>query len=73
MILDNMMRDARDVPSVAGTAWAAYNGVSEYADHGMKYKGSPDERANRRLESVWFGRADELKQTALDNAIALCG
>ncbi len=37
-------------PPVLGTLWAAYNGVTEYVDHAMKYGD-----AERRLNAIWFG------------------
>ena len=55
-----------------GSAWAAYNAVSETADHGSysKFKrGDTDTRASRRFESVIAGDADELKQTAFNMAL----
>ncbi len=48
-----------------GTGWAAFNAVTEAADHGKlggRYIGNEDEKASRRLESVVDGRADEVKQ-----------
>jgi len=36
---------------VAGTLWAAYNGVTEYVDHRAGQQQTPE----RRLNSVWFG------------------
>jgi phage/plasmid-like protein (TIGR03299 family) len=39
-----------DVKGVAGTLWAAYNGVAEFVDH-REIRSNSD----RRLNSVWFG------------------
>ena len=41
-----------------GTLWGAFNCVTEYTDHWTK--GNPD----ARLESIWFGRGEELKLKA---------
>jgi phage/plasmid-like protein (TIGR03299 family) len=51
---------------IEGTAWAAYNAVSQYVDHQMRV-GSPE----ARLNSVWFGAGDRLKQHAFARALQL--
>jgi phage/plasmid-like protein (TIGR03299 family) len=54
-----------------GTAWKALNAVTEYADHGKtRYRGTPEERSSRHLESVLGGERDDLKQTALQTALS---
>lgn len=54
-----------------GTAWAAYNAVSEHADHApTRQRGSDADRMSRRWESVLVGDADEMKQLAWANALA---
>ena len=59
-----------DIPGVAGTAWHAFNGLAEFCDFDMKAKGqSVDE--SRRIQSILFGTAAELKQRAFDEAMAL--
>jgi phage/plasmid-like protein (TIGR03299 family) len=60
-ILDNHDRDP-----AAGTAWGAYNAVSQYADHQKKYQS-----ADSRLASVWFGAGNDLKQAAYSAALAM--
>ncbi len=40
-----------------GTLWAAYNGIIEMLDHESTYK-----NRYHRLESVWFGDAQQTKQ-----------
>lgn len=42
-----------------GTLWGAYNSVTEYTDHLMA-----DANPTRRLESIWFGRGEQLKRKA---------
>jgi phage/plasmid-like protein (TIGR03299 family) len=54
----------RDV--ARGTAWGAYNAVSQYVDHDKKYQS-----ADSRLNSVWFGAGNDLKQDAYAAALAL--
>jgi hypothetical protein len=50
-------------PDVKGTLWAAYNGVTELADHQLATG-----RASRRLESIWFGESHTIKARALTAA-----
>ncbi len=45
-----------------GTLWGAFNCVSEYTDHRME--GDP----GSRLESMWFGRGEQLKLKAFQLA-----
>lgn len=48
-----------DKTGVAGTLWAAYNGVTEYVDHHpIKSIGE------RRLQSIWFGNGYYVKARA---------
>jgi phage/plasmid-like protein (TIGR03299 family) len=42
-----------------GTLWGAFNSVAEYTDHIM-----PDEDSSMRLNSIWFGRKEQLKLKA---------
>lgn len=42
-----------------GTVWGAWNSVAEYADHLMS-----DEDSSRQLDSMWFGRGEQLKARA---------
>jgi phage/plasmid-like protein (TIGR03299 family) len=59
-----------DQPGVRGTAWAAYNAVTEYVDHHRPGRGHGDrERASRRLDSIWFGTGARLKERAWDLAL----
>jgi len=48
-----------ELPGVRGTAWGAYNAVTEYVDH---YQGSDDRRESNAL----FGRGAVIKETALE-------
>lgn len=53
------------VPAIRGTAWQAYNAVSEYLthDHGRD--------AESRLASQWFGQSAKINTRALQAALAL--
>lgn len=45
---------------VAGTLWAAYNGVAEYVDYRRYAKATE----NRQLEAIWFGDGYSIKARA---------
>lgn len=49
---------------VAGTLWAAFNGVTEWQDH-RKSRQNP----NQRLSSSWFGGAYQMKSRAFGVAV----
>jgi phage/plasmid-like protein (TIGR03299 family) len=53
-----------------GTAWAAYNAFTEFADHYKVVRSGDGDKAQQesRLEAIWFGTALSMKQNAL-NAI----
>ena len=63
--------EGQRMPGVAGTLWAAYNGVTEYADHRQSKEQTPD----RRLNSIWFGEGYLAKARAyrVANAMARAG
>jgi phage/plasmid-like protein (TIGR03299 family) len=46
-----------------GTFWGAFNSVAEYTDHLMS-----GEDQNTRLNSIWFGRGEQLKLKAFSLA-----
>lgn len=54
-----------NIPGVAGTAWGAYNAVTEYLTH--ERGANPD----TRLDSLWFGNGRTLNQRALDYALEM--
>jgi phage/plasmid-like protein (TIGR03299 family) len=63
-----------DRPGVRGTAWAAYNAVTEYVDHHRPARGPGDpDRSSRRLDSIWFGSGARRKAAAWDLAQVLAG
>jgi phage/plasmid-like protein (TIGR03299 family) len=47
--------------AIRGTAWAAFNAVTEYADHYTRIR---EETPEKRVESNLFGRSDALKAAA---------
>ena len=68
----NLDHASNTLPGISGTAWAAYNSVSQWADHQSVVRGQTElQWADSRLASVWFGAAAEFKQRAFDAAVAL--
>lgn len=62
----------QDLPGIRGTAWAAWNAVTELADHHQPTRGqNARTRADRRLTSTWFGAGSRLKQRAFELALDL--
>jgi phage/plasmid-like protein (TIGR03299 family) len=55
-----------DMPRVAATLWAAYNGVTEYIDFHRHPAGGKS-----WLDSVWFGPGAKIKSRALVSALNL--
>jgi hypothetical protein len=53
------------IPGVEGTLWGAYNGVTEYIDHGQKF-GSLE----RNVASIWFEDGYLRKARAYETAVA---
>jgi phage/plasmid-like protein (TIGR03299 family) len=71
-LLESYHSPSNEALGIAGTAWAAYNAVSGWADHESTVRGKSDlERADNRLNSVWFGSANDLKQDAYAAALQL--
>ena len=59
------------LPGIRGTAWAAYNSVTQYVDHyRTTYK---TEDRTRKLRSIWFGNGAIVKERALDIALEEIG
>lgn len=62
----------QDIPDIAGTAWALYNGVTELIDHHANAGSKRDDADDMRLNSIWFGSGAAFKQTALDTISEVC-
>ena len=54
-----------EIPGAKGTAWALYNGATEYLSY---VKGRTQDT---RLDSLWFGTGKDLNQRAFDSALEL--
>lgn len=52
-----------DLPGMAGTLWAAYNGVTEFIDHGKTKRD-----AAGHLDHIWFGDGSAVKARAFEVA-----
>ncbi len=54
-----------DLPSIRGTYWTAYNGLSEYLTYNR------GRSADNRLNSLWFGEGLNANRHALEVALAM--
>ena len=55
-----------NLDAAKGTAWGLLNAVTEFVDHHRRARSQ-----DNRLDSAWFGQGAILKQTALEEAVAL--
>ena len=70
----NFDNDTNSLPGMKGSAWAAFNAVSQWADHQRHFRGKAElARAENRLDSVWFGSSHDLKQAAYTAALEWAG
>ncbi len=53
-----------DNPKIQGTAWQAFQGISQYVDYEKPVKGQGNR--DRRLTSAWFGSGAKVKSKAWD-------
>jgi len=58
-------------PAIEGSAWAAWNAVTEEQDHGRRYKGTEQERKESRFTSVMSGASEKIKQSSLELAMEI--
>lgn len=56
----------QNIKTAKGTAWGLLNAVTRWADHERKAASR-----DTRMQSAWFGSAARIKDTALDEALAL--
>jgi len=60
------------LPGVKGTAWGAFNAVTEYLDHYTTIKGGKGISAEeKQLNSVWFGTVADKTQRAFDETLKI--
>lgn len=68
VLADILERYETERCSPAGSAWAAYNAVSEHADHYKAQRGPRDGRDERLMERILIGSGDDMKQVAWSKA-----
>ena len=56
-----------DLPSIRGTYWSAYNGISEWLTY------SRGRSEDSRLNSLWFGAGALINRHALEAALDMAG
>ena len=54
-----------------GTVWGAYQAVTEFITHESGKSKDPTEAARKRLESMWWGQAQETINLAHTAALAI--
>jgi hypothetical protein len=67
-LVENYHNGTNTLPGIEGTAWAAYNAVSQYVDHQGRGAGT-----DGRLNSIWFGDGNAVKQQAFATALEMAG
>jgi phage/plasmid-like protein (TIGR03299 family) len=60
------------LPVVRGSAWAAYNAVTEYTDHFKTIKNLKVDNSNR-LKNIWFGTGAQIKGRAYNRIMEVAG
>lgn len=61
-----------DLPGIQGSAWAAYNAVTEWVDHDRTARGKTEaDRNESRMASMLFGAGARAKATAWKEAMSL--
>jgi len=70
----NMDNARQNIPGIEGTAWAAFNSITEWADHSRTIRVSDTaiSQSDARMHSNIFGSAAAFKQDALQVALAAC-
>jgi len=61
------------VEGVAGTAWAAFNAVTEHIDHLPRRGGTRQRKAEARFNVCLYGAGRDMKQRALEAACRIAG
>lgn len=73
-VMERYESETNGVNGMRGTAWSAFNAVTESADHGrLGGRSVGDEKESRRFESVLNGQADEVKQIAYEQVLQVLG
>jgi phage/plasmid-like protein (TIGR03299 family) len=73
-LLENFSNERNTLSGIEGTAWAAFNSVSELVDWQAPVRGKDDlARANNRMNSIFFGAGAERKAEAFQLALQMAG
>ena len=60
------------LPGMSGTAWAAWNAVTQYIDHESTVYGQTDDlRAENKMNSTMLGHGNRIKTKAMEMALAI--
>ncbi len=70
LAMENYLQ-SENLDPIRGTAWGALNGIAEFVDYGMTYKGQTSSDDDVRTNSLLWGTAQGKKQTALKALTAL--
>lgn len=72
-VLQDIMNRYESPTCPNDTAWDCLNAVTEHTTHNRigRQRGSEQERAERRFESIVYGERDDMNQVALQKALAL--
>jgi phage/plasmid-like protein (TIGR03299 family) len=60
-----------NLATVRGTAWGAINGIAEFIDYGVEYRGQNNSAEDVRTNSLLWGTGQDKKQRALKALTAL--
>jgi len=60
-----------NIHTTSGTAWMAYQAITEYISHESGRSKDPIDAASKRFESIYWGQAAELVRNAHTEALAL--
>jgi phage/plasmid-like protein (TIGR03299 family) len=70
--LMGLWENGKGIADIRGTAYAAFNAVTEYVDHNRGSRETENSAAENRLNSIWFGQGNALKlqgQELIEQAI----
>ena len=70
-LLSNFENPRNNLPGIQGSIWSALNAVSEWTYHGIRVHGQGVVQLDNRLNSIWFGAADRIKQDAFQAALMM--
>ncbi len=74
-ICERIDSKANSLPSISGSWWAAYNAMTEHLSHAAGGEGgkiiTPEQKANNRIASLWFGPNAARNTLALKIAVEM--